>query len=118
MTSYERVLAALRHQEADRVPFDLGGSVLTGMNVHCYTALRRYLGLKEIQPQILDMTQQLARIDEDVIAILQPDVRCVDPNPVANAPLRKPVTKTADGKYFEMYDELGIGWRMPVEGGH
>ena len=118
MTSYERVLTALRHQEADRVPFDLGGSVLTGMNVHCYTALRRYLGLKEIQPQILDMTQQLARIDEDVIAILQPDVRCVDPNPVANAPLRKPVTKTADGRYFEMHDELGIGWRMPVEGGH
>jgi len=118
MTSYERVLAALRHQEADRVPFDLGASVLTGMNVHCYTALRRYLGLKEIQPQILDTTQQLARIDEDVIAILQPDVRCVDPNPVAVAPLRKPITLTPDGKYYEMFDELGIGWRMPVEGGH
>lgn len=118
MTSYERVLAALRHQEPDRVPFDLGGSVLTGMNVNCYTALRRYLGLKEIQPDILDVTQQLARIDEDVVAILQPDVRCVDPNPIAEAPMRRPITKTADGRYFEMFDELGIGWRMPVEGGH
>ena len=35
MTSYERVLTALRHQEPDRLPFDIGGSVLTGMNVHC-----------------------------------------------------------------------------------
>ena len=32
MTSYERVKAALEHREADRIPFDLGGTVLTGMN--------------------------------------------------------------------------------------
>lgn len=118
MTSYERVLAALRHQEPDRVPFDLGGTVLTGMNVHCYRRLRSYLGLPEKEPEILDPMQQLARIDEDVIAILEPDVRCVDPNPVAVAPLRKPIALTPDGRYYEMYDELGIGWRMPVDGGH
>lgn len=118
MTSYERVLTALRHQEPDRVPFDLGGTVLTGMNVHCYRKLRSYLGLPQKEPEILDAMQQLARIDEDVIAILEPDVRCVDPNPVAVAPLRKPASLTPDGRYFEMFDELGIGWRMPVDGGH
>lgn len=118
MTSYERVLTALRHQEPDRVPFDLGGTVLTGINVHAYKALRQYLGLPEKPIDTIDMTQQLARVDDDVAALLKTDVRCVDPNPIAVAPMRSAPRLTADGRYYEMTDELGIGWRMPVVGGH
>ena len=47
MTGYDRVFTALRHQESDRVPFDFGACVLTGMNIHAYRALRQYLGLPE-----------------------------------------------------------------------
>lgn len=118
MTSYERVLRALRHQEPDRVPFDLGACVLTGMNVSAYRALRRFLGLPERPVDIQDMTQQLARIDDDVIELLKVDVRGVDPNPIAVAPMRSEPRLSPDGHYTLFTDELGIGWRMPVSGGH
>lgn len=44
-TSYERLVTALHHREPDRVPFDLGGSMVTGINVRAQTALRQVLGL-------------------------------------------------------------------------
>ncbi len=116
MNSYERVLCALRHQEPDKVPFDLGASVLTGMNVKTYRALREFLGLSTDKVEILDMTQQLARIGEDVIDYLKVDVRCVDPTPPSVNPRYKPPVR--NGAYFEMTDDLGIGWKMPAEGGH
>ena len=74
-TSFERVKAALEHHEPDKVPFDLGGSVLTGMNRVAYQNLRRYLGLPEKEVEIYDTMQQLARIDQDVLERLQVDVR-------------------------------------------
>ena len=117
MTSYERVLTALRHQEPDRVPFDLGACVLTGMNVHAYKALRRYLDLPETETQLVDVMQQLARVEDDVINLLHVDVRGVDPNPIAVASLRVPQRMDASGKYYEMCDELGICWHMPVKDG-
>jgi len=115
-TSYERVKAALEHKEPDRVPFDLGGSVLTGMNRHCYTRLRKYLGMPGKEVEIYDVMQQLARIDDDMIERLKIDVRCVDPSPPSKKGLAKDIER--DGDYYKMTDEWGIGWKMPVEKGH
>lgn len=115
-TSYERVKAALEHREPDRVPFDLGGSVLTGMNRHCYTNLRKYLGMPGKEVEIYDVMQQLARIDDDMIERLKIDVRCVDPSPPSKKGLAKDIER--DGDYYKMTDEWGIGWKMPVEKGH
>lgn len=117
-TSYERVLAALRHQESDRVPFDLGSTVLTGMNIHTYKNLRKYLGLSETNIEIYDTTQQLARIDQDVLDILKVDVRILDPKPPIHNPRAVAPYIEADGRYYKMVDEIGIGWKMPVQGGH
>jgi len=115
-TSYERVKMALEHKEPDKVPFDLGGSVLTGMNRHCYKNLRHYLGLPEREVDIYDKMQQLARIDNDVLEKLCVDVRCVDPSSPSKRGL---VTETKrNGEYYEMTDEWGIGWKMPVNKGH
>jgi len=33
MTSRERVIKTVNHEEPDRVPLDLGGSILTSMHV-------------------------------------------------------------------------------------
>ena len=46
MTSRQRVLAALNHQEPDRVPIDLGGNQ-TGIHKGAYQALIEHLGLVE-----------------------------------------------------------------------
>ena len=45
LTSRERVERALAHQETDRVPLDLGGSLVTGMHVSSVYKLRQALGL-------------------------------------------------------------------------
>lgn len=115
-TSYERVKAVLEHKEPDRLPFDLGGSVLTGMNKHCYTNLRKYLGLPNKETEIVDVMQQLARIDADMIERLKIDVMCADPDAPSVKGLAKDVE--LDGDYYKMTDEWGIGWKMPVRGGH
>jgi hypothetical protein len=36
MNSRQRVLTALDHKGSDRVPFDLGGTVITGIAVRAY----------------------------------------------------------------------------------
>jgi len=115
-TSFERVKTALEHKEPDRVPFDLGGSVLTGINRHCYTRLRKYLGLPDREIQIYDVMQQLARIDEDMIELLGIDVRCVDPEQPSKKGLA--IEPYIEGSYYKLKDEWGIGWQMPIDKGH
>ncbi len=115
MTSYERVKLALEHKEPDKIPFDLGGSVLTGMNKTCYINLRKYLGLPTDHIEIYDDMQQLARIEDDLVERLGIDVRCVDPSPPSEKGLRKPSVQRGD--YYEQTDEWGIKWRMPVKEG-
>ncbi|MEK7676923.1 MAG: uroporphyrinogen decarboxylase family protein [Verrucomicrobiota bacterium] len=67
MTSRERVLAALNHREADRIPIDLSGHRSSGMSAIAYAKLRKFLGLEPKPIRIYDPVQQLAIIDEDVL---------------------------------------------------
>ena len=79
MNSRERVLKAINHEEPDRVPFDLGGTVVTGIHATAYAALREYLGLPSVDPVIIDILQQLAQVDDDVMDKLGVDVKNVYP---------------------------------------
>jgi uroporphyrinogen decarboxylase len=113
MNSRQRVLLALDYQEADRVPFDLGGTGATGIHLVAYESLRRYLGLPEVEVRCEDIIQQLAAVDEDVADRLQTDCRNVAPRSSAiyNLVLRD------EGRYTAYTDEWAIDWRMPKEGG-
>ena len=64
MNSRERVLTALAHREPDRVPFDLGGTVVTGINRLPYEGLRRALDLPHRDTALVDILQQIARIHD------------------------------------------------------
>jgi uroporphyrinogen decarboxylase len=114
MDSRERVLLALDHQEPDRVPFDLGGTVVTGINVKAYRNLRRYLGLPEIEPVVADILQQIARVDDDVMARLGVDVKNVSPR--SSATFQIEIHDAGDYTCFR--DEFQVGWRMPKSDGH
>jgi len=83
MTSRERVRAALAHREPDRVPFDLGGSCVTGIHARAYARLREALGLPAGEPRVGDIAQQLADVEPDVIEALGCDVRGVSPGGVS-----------------------------------
>jgi uroporphyrinogen decarboxylase len=73
MTSRERVLAALNHQEPDRVPIDLSGHRSSGIAAMAYARLRDYLGLSKRPIRVYDPVQQLAIVDEDVLQRFQVD---------------------------------------------
>ncbi|MEA3439360.1 MAG: uroporphyrinogen decarboxylase family protein [Chloroflexota bacterium] len=113
MNSRERLQIALNHKEPDRIPFDLGASVLTSIHQKSYRDLRRYLGLPEVEPQIVDIFQQIVGVDDDVHEMLKCDVRNVAPRSSATFEIE---IKEMEG-YTYFYDEWGIGWKMPVNGG-
>ncbi len=47
MTSRERVLKVINLQEPDRVPADMGGSIMRGIMSQALDRLRKYLKLEE-----------------------------------------------------------------------
>jgi len=67
MTSRERVLAALTHQQSGRVPVDFSGHRSSGIAAMAYPKLRRVLGLPPKPIRVYDVVQQLAIVDEDVL---------------------------------------------------
>src|SRR5512136_1749990 len=79
MNSRERLLAALNHQEPDRIPFDLGSTQVTGIHVVAYRGLREALSLPAVEAELCDTIQQLALPHNDVIARLGVDVRGLYP---------------------------------------
>ncbi len=74
MTPRERVLAAIRHEEADRVPIDLGGNGNTGIQAICYNKLKAYLGIEEGQTRVYDAMQQLAIVEKPILERFHVDV--------------------------------------------
>lgn len=76
MNGRKRALAALEHRELDRVPFDLGGSLVSGIHRNAYIRLLNRLDVKE-EASILDPLQQLARVSEQVKQALSVDVEGV-----------------------------------------
>ena len=113
MTSRERVLAALAHREPDRIPFDLGGSRVTGIHIRAYARLRAALDLPVGEPRVGDITQQLAEVDLDVLDALGCDIRGVAPRTAST--YRRQFRQDAGHQTF--VDEWGVGRRMPLDGG-
>ncbi len=72
MTSRERIAAALRHEQPDRVPVDLGASESSGIMGVAYNRLKRYLGL-DGRTQIYDIGQMIAKVEEPVLDLLSAD---------------------------------------------
>ncbi|RLG94370.1 methyltransferase, partial [Candidatus Bathyarchaeota archaeon] len=76
LSSRERVLTALEHEEPDRVPLDLGGSPTTGMHVSTVYALRQALRLDppETPVKVVEPFQMLGEIAPDLQEALGVDV--------------------------------------------
>ena len=45
MTSRERVRKAIHHEQPDRVPLDLGSTLVTGIQASAYARLKKALGI-------------------------------------------------------------------------
>lgn len=113
-TGYQRVIDALEHREPDRIPFDLGASAVTGINIRALRNLKEYLGISTAST-IRDEITQLADFDPFMADLFKTDVGMSGPHPPAVAPLRR--DSVLEGQYYRLTDEFGIGWQMPVDGG-
>ena len=69
MTSRERVQAALRHEEPDRVPFDIGGGNSTTLLVETYENLKEYLKISA-PTQVMNKAFRSAELDEEAMVRL------------------------------------------------
>jgi uroporphyrinogen decarboxylase len=113
MTPRERVLAALSHREPDRVPIDLGSSIVTSITKTAYGPLRAHLGLPPDEAPIYDAVQQLPFVGEDLLERFAVDTRMVQlpPTHVAGVEI------VDDGDYWAFFDRWGSKLRMPKVGG-
>jgi uroporphyrinogen decarboxylase len=64
--SRERVRAALEHRVPDRVPVDLGASIVTGINAMGYARLKRHLGLPG-PARVTNVILLLAEVEEELV---------------------------------------------------
>ena len=74
MTSRERVLKAIKHEEPDMVPIDLGAMRSTGIMAIAYNKLKRHLGFRDGNTRIYDIGQQLAEPESTILQRFEVDV--------------------------------------------
>ena len=73
MTSRERILASIAHQEPDRVPVDLGATPSSGISAIAYGNLKRHLHVTGGHTRVYDVVQQLAQPEDILLDRLQID---------------------------------------------
>lgn len=97
MTHRERVLAALSHEQPDRVPIDLGATRDSSIVVEGYQRLQAYFGVSE-DNTFTSRMMRVVDVDERILRALDIDTRGVFPGAPADVML-------GDGRYR---DEWGV----------
>jgi uroporphyrinogen decarboxylase len=113
MTSRERLLKALNHEEPDRVPYDLASTHVTGISWGAYKNLREHLGLPEREPLWLDVVQQVVVPHSDVMDRLDVDTRGVYPLTSHNWDVFEQLEDAGD--HYVYHDEWGLTQHFPKE---
>ncbi len=113
MNPRERVLAAIEHEEPDRVPRDLGGS-LCSIHKVAYDELKRYLGVEE-ETVVADLIQGVVSPSEKILERFKIDTRYVYlPN------VHIPAETLPDGSFIDIWGvkrrPAGYYYDMPSDG--
>jgi uroporphyrinogen decarboxylase len=112
VTHRERVLTALKREQPDRVPVDLGGTLASTINIHAYRRLMSRLGFGEAPPvAYLSRRSNSVLPDERLQSYLDVDCRAV----ILNDPDANPERELPDGS---LTDEWGVIWKHLGDGQH
>ena len=87
---------ALAHKEGDHIPFDIGGTMVTGINVNALRNLRKHLGLSE-EVQVRDKITQMAETGDEIIEKLKIDIKNVSPEPASKPGLARDLGRDVFG---------------------
>lgn len=113
MTHRRRVMTALDHREPDRVPLDIGGTLVSGITRVAYRNLLAHLGEQREELPVFDVIQQLATPHDDIL-----DRFGVDFRPLLGEPPSTWKLEFHEENGYECFtDQWGIGWRMPKDRG-
>jgi hypothetical protein len=110
LNSRERVLAAINHQEPDRVPIDLGGSIVSGIMAGALVRLRKHLGLDYKSVKVYDCFQMLGEVTFDLVERFQLDLLPVEPEAISFDHL-----KNRDFKPWMLFDGTQVLMPGPFE---
>jgi uroporphyrinogen decarboxylase len=105
MTSRERVLTALNHEEPDRVPLFVGTSGVTTILGAGYEQLKTHLGIPGGPVRWISKPLQYAWLDEEILQRLGSDGRPMMPGP-APSTLAREISAT------ELVDAWGCLWAL------
>jgi uroporphyrinogen decarboxylase len=104
MSSRQRVLCALNHEEPDRVPLFIGVNSSTTVLEPGYERLKSHLGIRGRPIRLFSRAFQYTWMDEEVLLRLGSDGRPIVPGPVESS-LRKDLSADC------LRDDWGVTWR-------
>jgi uroporphyrinogen decarboxylase len=107
VTHRERILSALRHQEPDRVPVDLGGTESSGLTAAAHARLKQHLGLPA-GGRILDPYQHVVFVENALR-----DRFGIATYPIIFEPRRWRAARLPDGRPCQVPE----GWRTRLLAG-
>lgn len=116
MTSRERVLATLNHQEPDMVPIDLGGVVTTSISRAGSEKLKVYMGITADDEITSQPALDVVVPSEQILKFFDVDFRAVRMGAPAQGPADRQSWFVPSGKdgykapYFD--DEFGNRWQL------
>lgn len=110
MTSKQRVLTALKHRETDKVPFDIGGTYLTGIHHSVLTELMTYWGETDLSFAISERSGG-ATVPDRILEKLEVDVRSI------GSVEGEKTNRREDDYYYYFTDEWNLVWRKPKDKG-
>lgn len=116
MTSRERVLAALNHQEADRVPIDIGGlTSFSCWHIETEAKVKEYLGYEGGEPIINSFFSRTAQPDPRIRDRFHTDFFGLCGKLPASFQFELHTDEDGGSWY---YDEWQIKWYCPPEAGY
>jgi uroporphyrinogen decarboxylase len=109
MNSSERLNITLNHQEPDRVPYDLAGTTVTGINKKAFIRAMEFRGLStEYDKKEIDPIQQIVTPVESTLKLLKSDIRRIGSRRI---PDFEKIVNLKNG-VWELIDSWGCLWKM------
>ncbi len=102
-TPRDRVLAAINHEEPDRVPIDFGGTTASSIVLDAYENLKAHLHL-EHETKVMSALSRLALPDESLLKLFEVDTRAIIAGPYEGGHV-----KWVDDTTF--IDEFGVTYK-------
>jgi uroporphyrinogen decarboxylase len=113
MKSRERVMAALDHQEPDRIPRDFGGTSTTSMHIRAHSNLKQFLGIEGGPEEFTSLYGQTVAVDPRLVQQFSSDCVGLRTKPPSTWKLQF----STDAKGYQNYtDEWGVVRACPPGG--